>query len=68
MRGGFKLDEKSGPVLGKVKITVSYSAADVPGLDTSDGTATTKEQKPGAGDWTLEITEKQPALTLEVTR
>ena len=68
MRGGFKLDEKNGPVLGKVKITVNYSAADVPGLDTSDGTATTKEQKPGAGDWTLEITEKQPALTLEVTR
>jgi acetyl esterase/lipase len=39
MHGNFKLDEKSGPVLGKHTITVTYSAADVPGLETPDGTA-----------------------------
>ena len=32
MGGKFKLDEKTGPIIGKVKLTVSYSAADVPGL------------------------------------
>jgi acetyl esterase/lipase len=68
MRGSFKLDEKSGPVLGKVKLTVSYSAADVPGLETADGTVTTKEQKPGGGEWNLEIGEKAQPLVLEVTR
>ncbi|GEP46073.1 alpha/beta hydrolase [Brevifollis gellanilyticus] len=68
MHGNFKLDEKAGPVVGKVKLTVSYSAADVAGLDTPDGTATTKEQKPGSGDWVIEIGEKQEPLTLEVTR
>lgn len=68
MRGSFKLDEKSGPPLGKVKITVNYSAADVPGLDTQDGTASTTEQKPGAGDWILEIHENQAALDLAVIR
>ena len=44
MHGKFKLDEKTGPIVGKVKLTVSYSAADVPGLETADGTVTTKEQ------------------------
>jgi acetyl esterase/lipase len=68
MRGSFKLDEKSGPVIGKVRLTVSYSAADVPGLDTPDGTATTNEQKPGAGEWTVEIGENQKPLELQVTR
>ena len=48
MYGSFKLDERTGPVVGKVKLTVSYSAADVAGLDTPDGTASTGEQKPGA--------------------
>lgn len=68
MRGTFKLDAKSGPVVGKVKLTVSYSAADVPGLDTPDGTVTTREQKAGAGDWTLDIQEGQGPLDLQVTR
>lgn len=68
MHGGFKLDEKTGPVIGKVKLTVSYSAADVAGLDTPDGTATTGEQKPGAGEWTVEISENQKPLELQVTR
>ena len=68
MGGKFKLDEKTGPVLGKVKLTVSYSAADVPGLETADGTVTTKEQKPGAGDWNIEIGENEKNLELQVSR
>jgi hypothetical protein len=67
MHGSFKLDEKTGPIIGKVKLTVSYSAADVPGLETADGTVTTKEQKPGAGDWNLDVTEGMKDLELAVT-
>ncbi len=68
MRGSFKLDEKTGPIIGKVKLTVSYSAADVPGLESADGTVTTKEQKPGAGGWSLEIGENAKSLELQVSR
>ncbi|WP_395743136.1 alpha/beta hydrolase [Prosthecobacter sp.] len=68
MRGSFKLDEKTGPVVGKVKLTVSYSAADVPGLETADGTVTTKEQKPGAGEWIFDVTEGAKDVDLAVTR
>lgn len=68
MGGKFKLDEKTGPIVGKVKLTVSYSAADVPGLETADGTATTKEQKPGAGDWSLDIPEGAKDVELAVTQ
>jgi hypothetical protein len=68
MRGSFKLDEKSGPIIGKVKLTVSYSAADVPGLESPDGTVTTKEQKPGAGDWSLELSGENKSLDLQVSR
>jgi len=68
MGGKFKLDEKTGPIVGKVKLTVSYSAADVPGLETADGTATTKEQQPGAGDWSLEIAEGAKDLELALKR
>ena len=68
MGGKFKLDEKAGPIVGKVKLTVSYSAADVPGLETADGTVTTKEQQPGAGDWSLDIAEGAKDLELAVKR
>lgn len=64
MKGNFKLDEKTGPVIGKAKLTLSYSAADVPGLDTPDGTATTHEQKPGSGDWILTIQPNTKAVEL----
>ena len=40
MRGGFKLDAANGVVVGKHQLHVTFSAADVPGLDTPDGTAT----------------------------
>lgn len=65
MRGKFKLDAANGPVLGKVRLTVSHSAADVPGLETADGTATLTEQKPGAGPWTLEISADGKPLDLQ---
>jgi hypothetical protein len=68
MRGNFRLDEKTGPVVGKVKLTVSYSTADVPGLDTPDGTVTTKEQKPGAGEWSFEVADGAKDVELQVTR
>lgn len=68
MGGKFKLDEKTGPVLGKVKLTVSYSAADVPGLESADGTVTTQEQKPGAGDWSLEMSGDHKSLDLQLSR
>ncbi len=68
MGGKFKLDEKNGPIVGKVKLTVSYSAADVPGLETADGTVTTKEQKPGAGDWGLDIADGAKDVELAVTK
>jgi acetyl esterase/lipase len=68
MRGQFKLDEKSGPVVGKVTLTISYSAADVSGLETPDGTVTTKEQKPGAGEWSYEVINGAQNVVLAVTR
>jgi len=68
MGGKFKLDDKAGPVVGKVKLTVSYSAADVPGLETADGTVTTKEQKPGAGEWGFEVIEGAKDIELSATR
>lgn len=68
MGGKFKLDEKTGPIVGKVRLTVSYSAADVPGLETTDGTVTTKEQAPGAGAWNLDVPEGAKDIELAVTR
>jgi hypothetical protein len=68
MRGNFKLDEKTGPVIGKVKLTLSYSAADVPGLETADGTVTTTEQKPGVGDWSFEVVEGAKGVELQISR
>lgn len=68
MRGNFKLDEKTGPVIGKVKLTLSYSAADVSGLETADGTVTTTEQKPGAGDWSFEVVEGAKGVELQISR
>ncbi len=58
MSGKFKLDAANGPTLGKHKLTVTYSAADVPGLDTPDGTAQATqsfEVKEG-GEMVLELT------------
>ncbi|HCN27719.1 MAG TPA: alpha/beta hydrolase [Verrucomicrobiales bacterium] len=67
MRGKFKLDAANGPVVGKARLTVSHSAADVPGLDTADGTAAA-EQKPGSGAWVVEIQAGENTLDLQLTR
>lgn len=67
-KGNFKLDETSGPVAGKVKLTVTYSAADVAKLETADGTVTTKEQKPGSGEWVIDLGENAKNLDLQVHR
>ncbi len=66
MGGKFKLDAASGPTLGTQKLTATYSAADVPGLDTPDGTATTSTNKGAL--LTVEIKEGDNALALELTR
>lgn len=68
MKGQFKLAQPSGPVVGKVALIVSYSAADVPGLETPDGTVTTKEQKSGSGPWRIEIKPGQDAINLDIQR
>ena len=68
MRGQFKLDQTSGPVVGKAKLTVSYSAADVPGLQTADGTVTTDKAMPGAGHWEVEIPSEGTTLDLAIQR
>lgn len=68
MKGQFKLNEQTGPVLGKVSLTASYSAADVPGLETPDGTVTTKEQGPGGGAWTINIQPGTNSLALDISR
>ena len=59
MKGNFKLDAANGAVAGKHKLHVTYSAADVPGLDTPDGTASQTIE--------AEVVEGQP-LVLELKR
>lgn len=68
MRGQFRLGEQTGPVVGKARLTVHYSAADVLGLETADGTVMTREQRPGGGDWCVDIAPGANALVLEVSR
>lgn len=68
MRGRFKLDAANGPVVGRVRLTVSHSAADVPGLQTADGTATVSEAAPGAGPWVVELREGENVLDLQLRR
>lgn len=64
MGGKFKLDAANGAPLGGTKLTVTYSANDVTGLDTPEGIVTTSENngKPlsadivdGANDLTIEL-------------
>jgi acetyl esterase/lipase len=68
MRGKFKLDAANGPVVGRLRLTVSHSAADVPGLETVDGTATVTEAAPGAGPWVVELGEGNNVLDLQIKR
>lgn len=66
--GGFAVDAADGPVVGPVTITVSASTADMPGLDTADGTLTVTEPRPGAGPWRLTIAPDQAELDLTMVR
>ncbi len=69
MRGKFKLDADAGPVVGEVRLTVSYSAADVPGLEAPDGTVTTTHAREGdAVPWTVAIQPGDNTLELTVER
>ena len=65
MHGKFKLDAANGPAVGSQKLTVTYSAADVSGLETPDGTVTTQSDrgKPIA----VEIQAGENKLALELT-
>lgn len=65
MHGKFKLDAANGPAVGSQKLTVTYSAADVPGLETPDGTVSTQSDqgKPIA----VEIQAGENKLALDLT-
>jgi acetyl esterase/lipase len=65
MRGKFKLDAKNGPAIGTQKLTITYSAADVPGLETADGTVTTRTDKGAA--ISVEIKAGDNAVKLDLT-
>ena len=66
MGGRFKLDAANGAAVGMNKLTATYSAADVSGLDTPDGTATTSENK--GQPLTAEIKEGANDLTINLVR
>ena len=53
--GDFKLDGKLGPVAGPVRVTVTYSAADAPGVSGSNGVVTTTKPRPDAEPWRLDF-------------
>jgi hypothetical protein len=68
MRGRFKLDAAHGPVTGSARLSVSYSAADLPGSESADGTLTTTQPSPShQGDWTVQIPTEGAQLKLEIT-
>ena len=66
MGGKFRLDAANGATIGVNKLTATYSAADVPDLDTQDGTVTTSENK--GAPITVEIKEGANDLVLELVR
>ena len=53
--GDFKLDEKLGPIAGPVRVTVTYSAADTPGVQATNGVVTTTKPRPDAEPWRLDF-------------
>lgn len=66
--GEFAVSEADGPVVGPVAVSVCATTADLPGLDTADGTVTLAEPSPGAGPWRISIAPGQPPLDLAITR
>lgn len=65
MHGKFKLDAANGPSVGSQDLTVTYSAADVPGLETPDGTVST--QSDHGKPITLEIQAGENKIALDLT-
>lgn len=65
--GDFSVGATQGPVAGPVAITVTYSAADVPGTETATGVVTTKHQHPGAGPWRHDFSADSGPLALDIT-
>jgi acetyl esterase/lipase len=69
MGGKFKLDAKSGAVLGKNGLKVVYSAADVPTLTASDapaGVMETTKQSAGGDELSFEVKDGANTVTLEL--
>lgn len=67
MHGKFKLDAANGPAVGENLLSLSFSAADLPGASSPDGTLTRSKPSPHhEGDWIQTITEQAPVLHLEV--
>ncbi len=68
MRGNFKLDAANGPPLGKSKLCISYSTADVPDIDDADGVAeTTKRSAKDTEEMNAEIVAGTNKLILDLT-
>jgi acetyl esterase/lipase len=68
--GDFKLDEKLGPVAAPVRVTVTYSAADTPGVPGTNGVVTTTKPRPDAEPWRLDFSgalAPEP-LTIDIVR
>jgi len=65
--GEFAVDAKGGPVAGPVAIAVTYSAADVPGLQTPTGAAEATGP-PGGGPWRHDFARDPGPLVLDVPR
>jgi hypothetical protein len=68
--GDFKLDEKLGPVAAPVQVTVTYSAADTPGVPGTNGVVTTTKPRPDAEPWRLDFSgalAPEP-LTIDIVR
>lgn len=66
--GEFSVAATEGPVVGPVTVTVCASTADVPGLETADGTFIATEPRPGAGPWRMRIEPGQSEIDLAIMR
>lgn len=67
MGGKFKLDAANGPSLGKHKLRVNCSAADVPGLEDDDGVLEkAKASAADAAELSCEIKESGNVLVIEL--
>jgi hypothetical protein len=68
--GEFKLDEKLGPAAAPVRVTVTYSAADTPGVPGTNGVVTTTKPRPDADPWRLDLSGSAAPepLTIDIVR